>query len=99
MIGGAGNDTLNGGTGEDTLKGGIGNDTYIVENLKDSVEELADGGADTVRSSLSWTLGLNVENLVLTGTANIDGTGNASANTITGNAGNNVLSGGADNDI
>ncbi len=46
-------------------------------------------------SSVNWTLGANVENLTLTGTANLTGTGNALANVLTGNAGNNVLDGGA----
>ncbi|WP_255147946.1 calcium-binding protein [Synechococcus sp. ATX 2A4] len=38
-----------------------------------------------------------VENLTLTGTANINGIGNALANVLSGNAGNNVLRGGAGN--
>lgn len=53
--------------------------------------EVADGGSDRVLASVNWTLGAHVETLVLTGTANIDGTGNELANVLTGNAGNNVL--------
>jgi hypothetical protein len=44
-----------------------------------------------VRSSITWTLGANIENLVLTGTAAINGTGNSLANRITGNSAANVL--------
>ncbi|MCW5788346.1 MAG: hypothetical protein KIT49_12725 [Nitrospira sp.] len=55
-------------------------------------------GIDTVQSSVSWTLGANVEHLTLTGTAAIGGTGNTLANSLIGNAGNNVLMGGDGND-
>ena len=91
---GAGNDTLDGGTGNDTMLGGIGNDTYIVGEAGDVVTELAGEGTDTVRSSIDYTLGANVENLALTGTA-LNGTGNGLDNVITGNAQNNVLDGAA----
>src|SRR5262249_958261 len=37
---------------------------------------------------------LNVENLTLTGTGDINGTGNVLANVITGNSGDNILDGG-----
>jgi len=94
MIGGAGNDMLDGGLGADTLAGGAGNDTYVVDNIGDAVTENADNGIDTVQSSISYALTDNVENLVLTGAANLDGTGNVLDNSITGTSGNNVLDGG-----
>ena len=56
--------------------------------------ELANQGTDTVNSAITYSLGSNVENLTLTGSANINGTGNSLANVLTGNSGNNVLDGG-----
>ncbi|MEI6643365.1 MAG: DUF4347 domain-containing protein [Novosphingobium sp.] len=97
LIGLGGNDTLNGGKGADTLVGGEGDDTYIVDDAGDTVTETT--GNDTVRASITWTLGANVENLVLTDKAAINGTGNALANTITGNEGANVIDGGAGVDV
>ena len=98
LTGNAGNNLLNGAAGADTMAGGLGDDTYVVDNLGDVVTELADGGVDTVLSSVNWTLGANVEKLTLTGTANLAGTGNELGNTLTGNAGNNLLNGGAGTD-
>ncbi|TWC24746.1 Ca2+-binding RTX toxin-like protein [Pseudomonas sp. SJZ085] len=100
LTGNAGANVLDGGLGIDTLSGGTGNDTYVVDNLKDVVSETSTLASeiDTVRSSVSWTLGANLENLTLTGVAAINGTGNALANVLTGNAGNNVLNGGAGRD-
>ncbi|WP_427501728.1 calcium-binding protein (plasmid) [Methylomonas sp. MED-D] len=94
LTGGAGNDTLDGGAGADSLVGGMGDDTYYVDNASDIVTENANEGTDTVNSSAAYTLGNNVENLVLTGTAAINGTGNTLNNTLTGNAAANTLSGG-----
>lgn len=97
LIGNEGENILEGGAGADTLAGGKGDDIYIVD-AHDSAVEVVDQGIDTVRSAASHTLGANIENLTLTGGANIDGSGNALDNVLTGNEGANLLSGGAGND-
>ncbi|MDR0775586.1 MAG: putative Ig domain-containing protein [Azonexus sp.] len=98
LNGGAGNDLLDGGTGADTMVGGAGDDTYVVDDIGDIVIELADEGIDTVRASIDYALGANVENLILTGTANLNGAGNELDNVLIGNQGDNTLTGGAGND-
>ena len=99
MEGGDGNDNLNGGTGNDSMTGGKGNDSYFVDAAGDFTREASSGGGiDTVTSIITWTLATEIDNLVLSGTTAINGTGNAMANTITGNTGNNSLSGVAGND-
>ncbi|NSX12034.1 calcium-binding protein, partial [Pseudomonas lini] len=92
-----GNNILDGGLGADVMSGGDGNDTYIVDNIGDVVVETSTlaGEIDTVRSSVTFTLGANLENLTLTGVANLNGIGNTLDNVITGNDGNNQLNGGA----
>ena len=98
LDGGSGNDTLDGGAGTDTMIGGAGNDTYYVNVSTDVITETSTGGTDTLMSSIGYTLGNYLENLTLTGTTSITGTGNALANQITGNSGANTLSGGSGND-
>ena len=98
LNGNKGNDTLNGGVGNDTMLGGLGNDTYVVDSNADVVTEDSSQGTDTIQSSLTYTASTNVENLTLTGTSNINATGNSLNNVITGNSGNNFLSGGAGSD-
>ncbi|HPU16184.1 MAG TPA: FG-GAP-like repeat-containing protein, partial [Polymorphobacter sp.] len=83
ITGTAGADFLDGGAGADTLAGGFGNDNYAVDDAGDIVSEATGAGTDTVTASLNYTLGANVENLVLAGAARV-GTGNAVANSLTG---------------
>src|SRR5262249_36835894 len=85
LVGDGGRDTLDGGIDADTMQGGRDDDIYVSDNLGDVVIENADEGVDTVRSSIDYTLGANVENLALTGTATV-GIGNGLANIISGNS-------------
>ncbi len=98
ITGNSGNNRIDGGAGADAMLGGAGNDVYLVDNAGDAVVEEADAGFDTVQVGFDYTLGDNVESLLLTGTANINGTGNALGNLLTGNTGNNVMDGGAGQD-
>jgi Ca2+-binding RTX toxin-like protein len=99
LLGGAGDDLLDGGAGADKLTGGTGDDTYVVDVAGDVVTELANEGADTVKTTLAaYTLGANLENLQYTGKAAFTGTGNALDNFMLSGAGNDSLQGGAGND-
>jgi Ca2+-binding RTX toxin-like protein len=98
LTGNSGDNVLNGGAGADTMGGGLGNDTYVVDNASDLIVEGAASGVDIVNTSVTYTLAANVENLVLTGSAAINGIGNSLDNALTGNSGINTLTGGAGND-
>ena len=95
LYGGDGRDLLDGGKGRDILTGGKGNDTYIIDNVSDRAIEKAGQGIDLVKASVGYVLAAHVENLILTGSAAINGTGNDGANIITGNGADNVIDGGA----
>ena len=99
LTGGAGNDTLDGGSGADIMSGGIGNDSYFVDNAGDAIVENANEGSDTVYSTVHLGLAANLETLVLQGAADLQGYGNALANTIYGNTGNNLINGGTGADV
>uniref|UniRef100_UPI0039892B92 calcium-binding protein n=1 Tax=Methyloglobulus sp. TaxID=2518622 RepID=UPI0039892B92 len=94
LNGNAGNDRLDGGAGNDTMKGGTGNDTYVVDATTDIITESLNEGTDTVEISVTYALGNNVENLTLTGSNAVNGTGNTLNNVLTGNSAANTLSGG-----
>ncbi len=110
VSGGQGNDTLSGAQGVDTLVGGNGNDTYLVDTTTDVIIEGANGGNDTISTTVNMNFTLvgqdTVENLTLGGTGTGTGNGQAnvltsgnSVNTLVGNAGNDTLIGGGGNDI
>lgn len=99
LDGGAGADVLDGGEGADRMNGGAGDDEYVVDSIGDVVTELPGGGNDTVRSAITLALLPTLENLVLTGRASINATGNAGGNLLVGNDGNNRLDGGAGADL
>jgi Ca2+-binding RTX toxin-like protein len=98
LYGNSGDNVLNGGAGADTMAGGLGNDTYILDSTLDRVVEALNAGTDRVQTPLSYLLGANLENLTLTGTAAVNGTGNTLSNVLYGNSGDNVLNGGASAD-
>ena len=83
------------------MRGGAGADSYWVNSKGDVVIEGSSTvpfEADIIFSTITLTLGANVENLALTGAANLDGTGNGLANFLLGNRGDNVLMGLAGDD-
>lgn len=79
----------------------MGDDLYYVDNASDVVSETSasGGGIDTVIASISRTLGNYQENLSLSGTAAVNGTGNSLANILKGNSAANVLKGGGGDDM
>ncbi|MEJ1121257.1 M10 family metallopeptidase C-terminal domain-containing protein [Phyllobacterium sp. CCNWLW109] len=100
IYGWIGNDILDGGVGSDTLDGGAGNDKYYVDNIGDRVYEASNAGTDVVSSSITFAAGgQNIENILLTGSASINATGNALNNYLVGNSGANIISGGVGNDL
>jgi len=91
-----GNDFANllGGT-VTRVSGGLGDDTYLVDQASDIlvVTEEVGAGVDLVRSTVSYRLSANVENLQLVGSGQLSGTGNELDNVLTGNSEDNQLEG------
>jgi Ca2+-binding RTX toxin-like protein len=98
LAGRDGDDQLSGGIGADRMVGGLGNDTYVVDRFQDRVVEVASAGVDKVVAHFAYRLSEHVENLTLTGSSDIDGHGNDSANVLVGNDGRNSLNGGGGSD-
>jgi Ca2+-binding RTX toxin-like protein len=100
LLGAGGDDTLDGGTGSDYLNGGPGSDEFRVDDLGDQVVESPRwAGHDHVTASVDFWMGrAHIEDLTLSGSANIRGVGNGLMNVIEGNAGDNILDGGKNND-
>lgn len=97
IILGGGNDVMDntGGSVKGVIFGGDGDDTLIVGKATDVLVELDAQGTDTVKSAFTYVLSDFVENLVLIGNKDIDGTGNDLDNSLIGNKGDNSLTGGA----
>lgn len=88
------NNVLTGNSGVNTLTGGMGDDTYVTDSLTDIIVENPGEGSDTIAVPFTYTLALsNVENVTLTGSAAVGGTGDTQNNILTGNAAANVLTG------
>src|SRR5262249_12113760 len=99
LVGNSGNNVLDGQGGADVMIGGTGNDIYFVDSTSDVVTENANEGNDIVDATIDYTIDANVESLILAGSCNINGSGNATANTIIGNSGNNTLDGQGGDDV
>jgi serralysin len=109
ITGNSGFNLIDGGVGNDTMIGGTGNDNYVFDSAGDVIVETSNlvTEIDTVFSSVNYTLPSNtvsdlthyIENLILTGTANLTGAGNSLNNLLIGNSGNNTLRGNAGNDL
>ena len=99
IIGNFSNNILNGGDGNDLLMGGFGDDTFIINSISDTIYENPNEGKDLILASVSFTLPKNVEKITLTGSSNIDATGNDLDNIFRGNSGNNKIDGRLGTDI
>ncbi|TAL28586.1 MAG: calcium-binding protein [Alphaproteobacteria bacterium] len=94
LTGTSGNNVLDGGgdVSGDTMIGGAGNDTYVIHSGNETLTETS--GTDEVTSSfvsVDLTNYSGIENASLTGSSNLDLTGDANDNILTGNSGNNTI--------
>ncbi|MDE1468616.1 M10 family metallopeptidase, partial [Aurantiacibacter sp. D1-12] len=100
LYGGPGHDYLDGGTGADYMAGGDRDDQYFIDNTGDVVVETEGGGTnDSIRTTISFTVPLNIEYALLMGEDDLSLTGNSQDNDLNGNTGNNIIDGGAGADI
>lgn len=99
LNGADGDDRLDGMGGADRLRGGRGDDTYVIDGASEIDRAMPDPGRDIVESGQDYVLGPYQEILVLTGTGDRDGRGNAHGNTLYGNSGRNLLEGQGGDDV
>ena len=78
---------------------GVATTSTMSTMLEIAIHESHGHGYDTVKSSVSYSLGRHVEKLVLTGTEDLKGSGNRLDNVLNGNSGDNLLKGGAGDDV
>jgi Ca2+-binding RTX toxin-like protein len=82
-----------------TVSGTVGTRSFSVKILVEEVNAKLDVlNANTFHASADVTLVSGIQNARLIGSAAIDATGNAAANTLEGNGARNLLSGGSGND-
>jgi Ca2+-binding RTX toxin-like protein len=99
LVGGAGNDALDGEGGNDTMIGGLGDDQFVIDSISDAAVEAAGEGNDTVYARLDYTLGGNIEQLILVeGLAARNGAGDNGGNVIIGNSAGNLIYGNGGDD-
>jgi hypothetical protein len=98
VLGDEADNELRGLPGGNLFVGGEGNDSYFVSSDDEILEDAA-AGNDSVIADISWTLGSNLENLMLAGDHALSASGNELDNRVLGNSASNVLSGGAGNDV
>src|SRR5262249_23077066 len=99
LVGNSGNNVLDGKGGNDVMQGGAGNDIYFVDSTGDVIIENTNAGNDIVHASVDFTIGANVESVILDGSGNINASGSADNNALIGNSGNNVLDGKGGQDL
>src|SRR5262245_51619082 len=99
LVGNSGNNTLDGRGGDDTMIGGAGNDSYFIDSTSDLIQENSNEGNDIVYASVDYTIGANIESVLLQGIDNINAAGSNVDNAIVGNSGNNVLDGKGAHDL
>ena len=96
--GNSANNKLTGNAASSTLIGGSGDDTYVISDATTVITENSSEGTDLIQSSVTYTAPTNIEQLTLTGSSNLNATGNTENNTLTGNSGNNSINGGTGDD-
>src|SRR5262249_51045366 len=99
LVGNSGNNALDGGAGNDVMIGGAGNDIYFVDSTGDVIIENPNEGNDIVHAAVDYTIGANIESVILDGSANINASGSADDNALIGNTGDNVLDGKGGHDL